>query len=53
VADTRHASLAFPAADFPAYEAAGKIGTLAGSVVSADRETATRILDVMRIKNSA
>jgi len=28
-------ALAFPAADFPAYEAAGKIGTLAGSVVSA------------------
>ena len=28
-------ALAFPAADFPAYEAAGKIGTLAGSVASA------------------
>ncbi len=28
-------ALAFPAADLPAYEAAGKIGTLAGSVASA------------------
>jgi NhaA family Na+:H+ antiporter len=28
-------ALAFPAADFPAFEAAGKIGTLAGSLVSA------------------
>ncbi|MEX1127640.1 MAG: Na+/H+ antiporter NhaA [Vicinamibacterales bacterium] len=28
-------ALAFPVADFPAYEAAGKIGTLAGSIVSA------------------
>jgi NhaA family Na+:H+ antiporter len=28
-------ALAFPAAEFPAAEAAGKIGTLAGSVVSA------------------
>lgn len=28
-------ALAFPAADFPANEAAGKIGTLAGSLVSA------------------
>jgi Na+:H+ antiporter, NhaA family len=27
--------LAFPAADYPAAEAAGKIGTLAGSFVSA------------------
>jgi len=28
-------ALAFPAADFPGYEAAGKIGTLIGSLVSA------------------
>ena len=28
-------ALAFPVADFPVYEAAGKIGTLAGSIVSA------------------
>jgi NhaA family Na+:H+ antiporter len=28
-------ALAFPVADFPAYEAAGKVGTLAGSIVSA------------------
>jgi NhaA family Na+:H+ antiporter len=28
-------ALAFPVADFPVNEAAGKIGTLAGSVVSA------------------
>jgi NhaA family Na+:H+ antiporter len=28
-------ALAFPAADFPAMEAAGKIGTLTGSAVSA------------------
>ena len=28
-------ALAFPVADFPAFEAAGKIGTLAGSLVSA------------------
>jgi Na+/H+ antiporter NhaA len=28
-------TLAFPVAQFPADEAAGKIGTLAGSVVSA------------------
>jgi NhaA family Na+:H+ antiporter len=27
-------ALAGPAAEFPAYEAAGKIGTLAGSLVS-------------------
>jgi NhaA family Na+:H+ antiporter len=28
-------ALAFPAADFPAFEAAGKIGTLTGSLISA------------------
>jgi NhaA family Na+:H+ antiporter len=46
-------ALAFPAAEFPAAEAAGKVGTLAGSLVSALIGASVLTLALRRVPHSA